>query len=151
MTRLKTFIVVLTLVPVLGAWFGSAGKSMPKTVSVVADATHVIPVDFTAIVPGYSTRLTSNGASTQSLVLQELNGRGYSHLMVLNNTGSSIALVLSPYDSPRIVPGNTGSSVLWQLPNTNQAWDDIPVFDEIYIRSNKGTQITSGNIDIMVW
>lgn len=71
--------------------------------------------------------------------------------MVLNNTGSSVAVSLSPYSNPRVTPGDTGSSVLYVLPNTNSAWDDITVFDNVYIRSNKGATITSGNVDVMVW
>lgn len=143
-------LISLVAVLFLSAWSATNGN-MPSSVSVVATSAKPIPTSFTTLLPGFASTLASAGSSTQSLVLTGVSGNNYSHLMVLNNTGSSVAVSLSPYSNPRVTPGDTGSSVLYVLPNTNSAWDDITVFDNVYIRSNKGATITSGNVDVMVW
>lgn len=135
------------------AWAPTNGN-MPSSAHILATSGKPIPTSFTTILPGFipvNANLASVGSSTQSVAINGASGNNYSHLMVLNNTGSSVALSLSPYVSPFITPGDNGSSVLYVLPNTNAAWDDITVFDRVYVRSFSGSTITSGSVTFMVW
>lgn len=155
-TKLITIIAGLFL---LSAWSVRPPFNQMKSISVLVNSSRGIGTYYTKVIPGYLTSKSVAGSSIQSLVMEGLEGNGYSHVMVINNTGSSIALVTTGENNPYSVPqnsvsgglNNSVSNELYVPASSTAAWDDISVFDAIYVRST-GASITSlGNIDIMVW
>lgn len=127
-------------------------SGMVSTV-IIATGSSLIPTNFTTLVPGWVSKITSTGSSVQSLVMTGLSGLGYSHMMVVNNTGSSVSVVNTPFVNPNVTPSNnafTNTTRGVVLKNNTVAWDDILVYDAIYLRSNDGI-VTSGDITINVW
>ncbi len=159
MKRLIKLSMLFCALFLLGAWSIRPAFNQAKSISVLVDSSRNIGTYYTKVIPGYLTSKSVPGSSIQSLVMEGLEGNGYSHLMVVNNTGSSIALVTTGENNPYTVPtgsvsGGSNDTVLNELyvgASSSAAWDDISVFDGIYVRS-RGASITSlGNIDIMVW
>lgn len=155
-TKLITLAAGLFL---LSAWSVRPAFNQAKSISVLVNSSRNVGTYYTKVIPGYLTSKSVAGSSVQSLVMEGLEGNGYSHIMVVNNTGSSIALVTTGENNPYSVPANSVSgggnnsvsNELYVPASSSAAWDDISVFDAIYIRS-RGASITSlGNIDIMVW
>jgi hypothetical protein len=158
MKRLVKITSLLCATIFLGAWSVRPAFNDVKSIQVLVNSSRNIGTYYTKVIPGYLTAKSVPGSSVQSLVLEGLSNKGYSHIMVVNNTGSSIALANVDEVNPYIVPsGNvnagfdSASAQLYVSANSSAAWDDISVFDAIYVRST-GASITSlGNIDIMVW
>lgn len=152
-------IVLLAALTCL-AWTPRPAFNRVASVTVFTSGSSLIPTYFTRRIPGYNTRESSVGASVQSLVMTGLANNGYSHLMVLNNTGASLTLYNTDQDlsagPPQTVPSEKAGNVQGQnrffvLANNNNSWDDLSIFDAIYIRSNGASVNTTANVDIMVW
>lgn len=143
------------------AWSERPAGNRVASVQVYVNGSSIIPTYFTRRIPGYVTGSSSVGSSVQSLIMTGLANKGYSHMMVLNNTGASLVLAntdaVSPFVIPTTVPLNAAGNAqsegrFFILPNNNNAWDDLSIFDALYLRSGSGASVTAvGNIDIMVW
>lgn len=134
----------------VSAWSFAPSVTPPTTVRVYTSGSALIGTYYTRFIPGYISGQSSIGSSVQSLVITGLANKGYSHLMVTNATGASVALVNTPYVNPYVVPTNANTNQLLVVSNNTKAWDDIPIFDAIYIKSD-GSSISSGHVDIEVW
>lgn len=86
---------------------------------------------------------------TGSLVKTGLANQGYSHLMVLNNTAAMLSLISS--ESSSTAPANDTAQKMYVSASGTGTWDDISVFDNLYMQSESGASITSGTVQIMVW
>ena len=95
---------------------------------------------------------TTYGTGAGSLVLTGVGGEGYSHMKIVNETSSRIAIALAAKDDA--VPDSSTST------NTNQDIvsatstefkDDIHIYDKVYLRSDSGSAITSGIVAVVLW
>jgi hypothetical protein len=91
----------------------------------------------------YSTSLAN------SLVMTGLSGNGYSHIMVLNNTTAMISLLST--ESSSSAPSSSTNQKMYVSASGTGAWDDVSVFDAVYLQSESGSSLTSGTVQIMVW
>lgn len=90
---------------------------------------------------------TTYGTSSQSLVLSDV---AYAdHLMIINETGGRIAVQVKNNDA--VNAPSSGDGELYCFANGITAFDDCYISQTIYIRSDSGSAITSGSVEIMVW
>ena len=94
-----------------------------------------------------STLPTSYTIAATSLKLSDV---AYAdHLMVINETGSRIAINAFTSDASN-APSN-GDGEVYCFGNGITAFDEIAVAQSLYVRSDSGSPITSGIITIMLW
>jgi len=78
-----------------------------------------------------------------------LANKGYSHIAVLNQTLADISLVTS--EDTSTAPSSTSGEKLYVASGGGAAWDDISVFDAIYVMSESGSSVISGKVKVTVW
>lgn len=105
----------------------------PKSGTIVA-STNNIPTAFTT------------GAGSK--VLTGLKEQGYSHIMVIN--GSTTIISVTTTDNGTTAPSGTTTERLYVLGSQTATFDDISVFDNIYVQS-EGTAISTGTVYVQVW
>lgn len=106
----------------------------PKSVVIDASST-VVPTAF------------SNAAG--SLVMQDLGDKYFQHIMVLNETKSPISVLTIPEVSA--APAATVTNQRLHVASSGAAaFDDISVFDNLYIQS-EDNQIGADKVKIMLW
>ena len=133
MKKLITF-VLLAATAALVAW--SPRGAVNRPVSVVVDASSTsVPTAF------------SNAAG--SLVLQNLVGKQYQHLKVLNLSKSPISVLTIPEVSSAPAASVTGQR-LHVASGGSETFNDISIFDNLYIQSEDNA-IAEDLIKINVW
>ena len=143
----KALLLLIPLSVCLIAWSNRFSSTQPASVRVVTSAAAPIGTFYAE---------TGIGTANQSKVLTGLANKGYSHIMIANNTGASLALVnvsnVNPIVTPSTPLNQNGSSVQYLvLANNTVALDDVAIFDSIYLRSDGSSVTAVGNVDVMVW
>jgi hypothetical protein len=106
-------------------------------------------------IPPRSIKITASGGSpipttyttnSQSRVFIDI---AYAdRLMVINETGGRVAVNVSANST---TPPSTGDGELFCFANGITTYDELAVSQTIYLRSDSGSTITSGTVEIMVW
>lgn len=95
---------------------------------------------------------TSYSAASGSLLTSSLGALGFTHLKVLNETTSRIAVCNTDVDSG--VPGSNPVTNPYQMYVSDEFVefnDGQHVYACIYLRSDTGSAITSGVVVVEVW
>jgi hypothetical protein len=92
---------------------------------------------------------TAFSAAAGSRALTGLYNKGYSSLMVLNETNARISVATT--DATTGPPSAATAEKVWVLAHGTASFDRFPVLDSIYIQSDDGSPITKGTVEVMVW
>lgn len=129
-----TFAALLMSAVFLAAWTTRPALNRPKSVVVNAAST-TIPTAFSS--------------ASGSLVLQNLVGGYYQHLMVVNYSNAPLSILTLPDVSTAPSASVTGQR-LHVVSSGVTAFDDISVFDNLYIQSEENA-VTTKKVYITVW
>ena len=115
-------------------------------VTVTASAAPIL--NKKVVASGGSPIPASYSTGSQSLVLTELNS-SIRHIAVFNSTSSVIAFTVA-HPSPAFAPANDAKD--YYVPaGVGLTLDEIGTTQQLFVRSDSGSAITSGNVYIQAW
>lgn len=132
----KRKIALLGLVVLIAAgWNYRPNFNRPRGTKITLNAVDIIPT--------YYKRQTS-GATISGLANQN-----YTHIQILNDTKYPLSLVTSEFSN--VAPSFNSTEKLFVLSSGTNTWDDISIYDAVYLMSENGQSVTDGTIYIMIW
>lgn len=119
---------------------------------LVNTASSQVGTSFMSNKPGFPfnpvTGLATQGASTVSLIFQNIDGSNYRHLMVVNETNYPLSVLTTT--TLEALPSIVSTRKLYVISNGIGTWDDITLFNNLYIMGEGGS-IPNGTIEIIAW
>lgn len=91
---------------------------------------------------------TAFAAAAGSKTVTGLGGKGYTHLMVINETATRIAVLSDA--SATVAPSASSTERFFVAANSSLVLDDFPIQDTVYVQSD-ASAISSGTVNVTVW
>lgn len=92
---------------------------------------------------------TAFSNASGSLVMQNLSSGNYSHILVINETNAPVSILMLP-DVSSAPAASVTSQRLHVVSSGVVAYDDISIFDNLYIQSEENA-IATKKVRITVW
>lgn len=134
---MKKFLMFLPLVILAGlivAWDTAPHVDGQRSITVVAATTNIPP---------------TFANTTYSRIMTGLSGKGYKHMIVLNETGTAVSVLSWPQLT--VTDNEASTHKLRIASNGAVAWDDIALYENLFLRSESGASILTGNVTAEIW
>jgi len=129
--------LLVTAAILLGAWETRPNFNKPRSINITPSASSIIPV-----VP------KPLDGIHHSLVMSNLDGKGYSHIGVISTVPGAISVLTSENAG---APSASSTEKLYVASGGTATFDDVSVFKYLFILSEEASSLTSGNLKLMVW
>ena len=128
---------MVLLILVAAGWNYRPNFNKPRGVKLTLSSISLIPTYFKA------------GNSTSGATINGLANKNYTHMQILNDTKYPLSIVTS--DDRLEAPHFESTEKLFVLSSATNTWDDISIYDSIYIMTENAQSATAGTIYIEVW
>lgn len=136
MSKRKIALFVL-LILVAAGWNYRPNFNRPRGVKLTLSTISLIPTYFKA------------GNSTSGATIHGLANKNYTHMQILNDTKYPLSIVTSEDDLT--APHFLSTEKLFVLSSATNTWDDISIYDSVYIMTENAQSATEGTIYIEFW
>ena len=97
----------------------------------------------------------ANGGSAIGMLMANVQSKGASprtHLMVINQTACLLSIIpaLTENGAP-VVPAPTTDAKLYSVASQIGTWDEVSMFDNLFIMAEGGTSCVAGSVQASAW
>lgn len=111
-----------------------------------------IPLTGSQYIP---TTYQRNSSGVKGLLLSNVQGKGTSprlHLMVINQTSCLLSVVPAINENgASVIPTTPSFNALYVVSSGIGTWDQISLFDNLFVRSEGGSSCAAGSVQTSAW